>query len=607
MQIPLLPLRAGRNSLCKARSRRCFSCLPSCYHWKTRGITLFKSSFCSLPKGGPDFWQASPAAVAKEFHVKKVFATLATLGLFAALAASAFAQAPPAAKAPSAAPSSTAAPSGSATGTVSHTTKAINYRRAGGMTKVDFNGTELMQGASGEARVESKSNRMEIDAKFAGLEDATKFGLEYLTYVLWAVSPQGRAVNLGELPLKNGAGQVKAICDMQTFGMIVTAEPYFAVTQPGNMVVLDNILAPGMQGKVENIDAQYELIGRGAYSSSQTKIDNAIFGIDRKTPLELFEARNAVRIAQIALADKYAASSLARAQQQLKNAEDVYRRGSDKKAVIAAAREVVETAEESRVMAVKQKAELDAQAAAAAARKAAEDQAAAEARRRQDAELARQQAEQAKADAVRMKQEAEAAAADAAKQKAEAEAAAAAARQQQEAAQAAAEQAARDKAAALDQQRAAEAELRSQLLNQLNSILQTRDSARGLIVNMSDVLFDTGSYTLKPGAREKLAKISGILLAHPGLTMQIEGHTDSVGTDEFNQQLSERRADSVRDFLAQNGVPGTSITARGFGKTQPVASNDTAEGRQRNRRVELVVNGDAIGGTANASAATSNR
>src|SRR5579859_3913086 len=602
MQIPLLPLRAGRNSLCKARSRRCFSCLPSCYHWKTRGITLFKSSFCSLPKGGPDFWQASPAAVAKEFHVKKVFATLATLGLFAALAASAFAQAPPAAKAPSAAPSSTAAPSGSATGTVSRTTKAINYRRAGGMTKVDFNGTELMQGASGEARVESKSNRMEIDAKFAGLEDATKFGLEYLTYVLWAVSPQGRAVNLGELPLKNGAGQVKAICDMQTFGMIVTAEPYFAVTQPGNMVVLDNILAPGMQGKVENIDAQYELIGRGAYSSSQTKIDNAIFGIDRKTPLELFEARNAVRIAQIALADKYAASSLARAQQQLKNAEDVYRRGSDKKAVIAAAREVVETAEESRVMAVKQKAELDAQAAAAAARKAAEDQAAAEARRRQDAELARQQAEQAKADAVRMKPEAEAAAA--------------AARQQQEAAQAAAEQAARDKAAALDQQRAAEAEaekarqaaakaesekaeLRSQLLNQLNSILQTRDSARGLIVNMSDVLFDTGSYTLKPGAREKLAKISGILLAHPGLTMQIEGHTDSVGTDEFNQQLSERRADSVRDFLAEQGVPASSITAKGFGKTQPVASNDTPEGRQRNRRVELVVNGDAIG---NASA-----
>ena len=548
-------------------------------------------------------------------------ASAGTLGILPA-----FGQAPATAKPQSQASASRAAGSSSASapGTVSRTTKAVNYRRAGGSTKIDFSGTELMQGASGEARVESKSNRMEIDAKFLGFDDATKFGLEYLTYVLWAVSPQGRAVNLGELALKNGAGQVKAITDMQTFGMIVTAEPYFAVTQPGNMVVLENTFGPATQGKVENIDAQYELLGRGIYSSSNTKIENAIFGIDRKTPLELFEARNAVRIARIAQAEKYAASSLAKAEEQLKSAEEAYSRKSDKKSVSAAAREVVETAEEARVMAVKQKAEEDAQAKAAADKKAAEEQAAAEIKRRQDAELARQQAEAAKADAIRMKQEAEKAAADAARQKAEAEQATAAAVAQQQAAQAAAEQAARDKAAAVDQQRAAEAEaekarqaaakaeaekadLRAQLLNQLNSILQTRDSARGLIVNMSDVLFDTGSYTLKPGAREKLAKISGIVLAHPGLNLQIEGHTDSVGTDEFNQQLSERRADSVRDFLAEQGVPASSITAKGFGKTQPVASNDTAEGRQRNRRVELVVNGDAIGNTAAAANTSTNQ
>jgi outer membrane protein OmpA-like peptidoglycan-associated protein len=563
---------------------------------------------------------------AKEPHVNRNFVSLAILALAAATSGPLMAQtAPsPAAKAPSAAPpvspsSALQAPAN----TVFRTTKAINYRRAGGATKIGFRGTELMQSASGEGRVESKTNRMEIEVKFTGLEDATKFGLEYLTYVLWAVSPQGRAVNLGELPLKNGTGQVKAISDMQTFGMIVTAEPYFAVTQPGNLVVLENVLAADT-GKVENIDAQYELVARGAYSSSNTKIESAIFGIDRKTPLELFEARNAVRIARIALADKYAAASLAKAAQQLQNAEDVYRRGSEKKSVEAAARETVETAEEARVMAVKVKAEQDAQAAAAAAKKAAEEQAAAEAKRRQDAELARQQAEQAKAEALHMKQEAEAAAAAAAKQKAEAEAAAAAAVAQQQAAQAAAEQAARDRAAALDQQRAAEAEaekarqaaaraegekadLRAQLLNQLNSILQTRDSARGLIVNMSDVLFDTGSYTLKPGAREKLAKISGILLAHPGLTLQIEGHTDSVGGDDFNQQLSERRADTVRDFLAEQGVPASSITAKGFGKTQPVASNDTADGRQRNRRVELVVNGDAIGNASATSSAVTNQ
>ena len=514
-------------------------------------------------------------------------------------------------------------------GSVSRTTKAVNFRRAGGATKLDFQGTELLQTASGEAKVENKGNRTEIDAKFENLEDATKFGLEYLTYVLWAVSPQGRAVNLGEVSLSHGSGHVKAISEMQTFGMIVTAEPYFAVNQPGNVVVLENVIPANT--KVENIDAKHELLGRGVYSSSNTKIEGAIFGIDRKTPLELFEARNSVRIARIALADKYAPSILGKAEQQLRAAEDVYHSGRDKKSVEAAAKEVVETAEEARVMAVKQKAEEDANAAVAAEKRAALEREAkaradadAEMRRRQEADQARAAAEAAKAEAVRMKQEAEQASQDAVRQRQEAEQARAAALQQQQVAQAAAEQAARDRAAAVSQQRAAEAEaekakqaaaqaeaekaqLRAQLLSQLNSILQTRDSARGLIVNMSDVLFDTGSYTLKPGAREKLAKISGIVLAHPGLNLQIEGHTDSVGTDEFNQQLSERRADSVRDFLAQQGVPGSAISARGFGKTQPVAGNDTAEGRQRNRRVELVVNGDAIGNGNASAAVTSNQ
>jgi len=540
--------------------------------------------------------------------VKIASACLALTGIFGILVASAHGQAPPSAAA--------------TTGTVSRTTRAVNYRRAGGSTKIDFQGTELMQQANGEAKVQNKGNRIEIEARFVGFDEATKFGLEYLTYVLWAVSPQGRAVNLGEVLLKGGAGEVKAITDMQTFGMIVTAEPYFAVTQPGNTVVLENIFNSATLGKVENIDASFELLGRGIYSSSNTKIENAIFGIDRKTPLELFEARNAVRIAHIALADKYAAATLTKAEQQLRTAEEVYARKSDRKSVEAAAREVVGTAEEARVMSVKKKAEEDAQAKIAADKKAAEDReakaradAAAEVQRRQEAEQARQQAEAAKAEALRMKQEAEKAAAEAARQKAEAEKASAAALAQQQTAEAAAAQAARDRAAAQAEtekarQAAAQAEsekaqLRAQLLGQLNSILQTRDSARGLIVNMSDVLFDTGSYTLKPGAREKLAKISGILLAHPGLTLQIEGHTDSVGGDDFNQQLSERRADSVRDFLAEQGVPGSNITARGFGKMQPVASNDTPEGRQRNRRVELVVNGDAIGNTASASAAVS--
>src|SRR5881296_3625053 len=465
-------------------------------------------------------------------HVMKLASTfLVATGILGMLAAHALGQAPT---------------SASPARNVARTTKAVNYRRAGA-AKVDFQGAELMQQATGEAKVQSKSSRTEIDAKFLGLDEATKFGLEYLTYVLWAVSPGGRAVNLGEVVLKNGAGEVKAISDMQTFGMIVTAEPYFAVTQPGNTVVLENVFGPATLGKVENIDACYELLGRGIYSSSNTKIENAIFGIDRKTPLEVFEARNAVRIAHIALADKYAPSMVAKAEQQLRALEEAYSQRRDRKSVEASAREVVGTAEEARVMAVKQKAEDDAQARVAAEKRAAEERALraradaeSEVRRRQEADQARQQAEAAQASAERMKQQAEKAAQEASRQKQEADQARAAALAQQQAAQAEAEQASKDRAAAqadaaqasrdraaaqADAERArqaaaqAEAEkgqLRAQLLAQLNSILQTRDSARGLIVNMSDVLFDTGSYTLKPGAREKLAKISGIVLAHPG-------------------------------------------------------------------------------------------
>ncbi len=498
---------------------------------------------------------------------------------------------------------------------VSRTAKAITFRRGTGRIKVPLRGSGLMPQGVGEASVENKGNRVEIDAKFQNMEDATKFGFEYLTYVLWAVSPEGRAVNLGELQLKNGNGEVKAMTDMQIFALVVSAEPYFAVSQPGNEVVLENSEMPG----AESISATYQLLPQSAYSSSNTKIDNLIFGIDRKTPTELFEARNAVRIANNADASKYATDVIATAQKQLQNAEEAYRNKRDKTAVIAMSRDAIQTAEEARVISVKKKADEDAQAQAAAEKQAAEEraakaraEAAAEAAQLQAAEQARQQAETAKAEAERAKQEALAEAAQAAKAKEEAEQARQAALAEQQAAlaqkqdalaqkQAAEAEAAqaRDAAAKAD---AEKADLRKQLLTQLNSILQTNDTARGLIVNMSDVLFDTGSYTLKTGARETMAKISGILLAHPGLTLQIEGYTDSVGSDDYNQQLSEQRAGAVRDFLAQEGVAASSITAKGFGKADPVASNDTPEGRQRNRRVEIVVNGASIDATTPSAA-----
>ena len=495
---------------------------------------------------------------------------------------------------------------------VHRTTKAVNYRLRGDTIKVDFHGTELMGNASGEAKVTGKKSNVEIEAKFDGLDDPTKFGLEYLSLVLWAISPEGRAVNLGELVVDHNSSRVKAITDMQTFGMIVTAEPYFAVNQPGNMVVLENIFNASTSGRQENIDAKYELLGRGTYSSTNTKIQDAIFGIDRKTPRVLFEARNAVRIANLAVADKYASSINEKAAQQLRQAEEAYVQKRDKSTVETLARETVTTAEEARVMAVKQRAEEEAQAKIAADKKAAEEREAKarqdaldEAKRRQDAEQARVQAEQAKAqaqaaqaDAERMKAEAEKARQEAEAARQEADAARAAAEQQKQALAVEADKArkAAEESDRLRQQAEQEkADLRAQLLQQLNTILATRDTARGLIANMSDVLFKTGSFELLPGARERLAKVSGIVIAHPGLHLEVEGHTDSIGGDDYNQKLSENRAQAVRDYLVQQGIADNSVVFRGLGKNQPVATNDTAEGRQQNRRVELVLSGEAIG------------
>jgi outer membrane protein OmpA-like peptidoglycan-associated protein len=322
----------------------------------------------------------------------------------------------------------------------------------------------------------------------------------------------------------------------------------------------------------------------------------------------LFEARNAVRIAHVAQADRYATSILAKAELQLRQAEEAYRQKQPRTSVEAAAREAAQTAEESRVMAVKQKAEEEAQAQVTAEKRAAEERASrsreeaeAQTRARAEAEAARAQAEAAQAQAESAKAEAQQAAEEAARQRVEAEKAKAEALAQQQALAAEADKA-RKAAAESDQLRQQaekeKQEMRARLLQQLNSVLATRDTARGLIANMSDVLFKSGSFELLPGARERLAKVSGIVLAYQGLHLAIEGHTDSIGTDEYNRHLSEQRAQAVSDYLIAQGISSDVITASGFGKSEPVASNDTPEGRQQNRRVELVVSGNAIGKAA---------
>jgi len=477
---------------------------------------------------------------------------------------------------------------------VSRSTKAVDYRHRGGSTKVDLRGTDLMPNASGEARVESKTGRLEINAKLNGLQPANKFGLEYLTYVLWAVTPEGRANNLGEILLSDGKSEIRVTTDLQAFGLIVTAEPYFAVTQPSDLVVVENVIRVDTKGREEAINVKYELLPRGLYASQVEPLRDVVYGIDSKAPLDLFEARNAVRIARAAKAEQYASSSFAKAEQDLKQAEDYYRRKQGRTPIGTVAREAAQTAEEARVMSLKHQEEerVEKDKEAAAAREAqARAETEAETQRRQQAETERATAEQAKAEADLAARKAE-------QEKAEAERAKAAALEQQQALQAENERArsqAEESERGRQKAEQEKVEMRGRLLQQLNAILVTRDTARGLIATMPDVLFETNKFSLKPAARESLAKVAGILLAYPDLRLEVDGHTDSVGSDTYNQQLSENRAASVRDYLAQQSIPISSVTVLGFGKTQPVASNATAAGRQQNRRVELVVSGEVIG------------
>jgi outer membrane protein OmpA-like peptidoglycan-associated protein len=493
---------------------------------------------------------------------------------------------------------------------VAKTTKAINYSHAQGSTPIGFKGTVLMPFAKGDARVQAKKGVTSVTAKFEKLSPATTYGPQFLTYVLWAVTPEGRASNLGELEMDGTKAKVDGAAAFQAFAMIVTAEPYFAVAQPSDVVVLENEVRPDTVGSVEQVDAKFDLLERGEYSTITTGDDNQ--PLDPRVPLSLYEARKAVEIAQAAGAAKYANDSFQKAQQLLESAEDAQKHKAARKDVDMTAREAVQTAQDALSITLKRLGEERQQAEqrAAEAREALAKQQAADAlKAKLEAQLAEEQAAREKAEAEAAREAAQKSAAVAAEQQAAAEAAAAQTAQQ--AAQAA-ELAAQQKSAAdTETERARQAaaqaeaekgELRKQLLAQLSSILQTRDSARGLIVNMSDVLFDTGSYTLKAGAREKLAKISGILLAYPALKIQVEGHTDSVGGDDYNQRLSEQRAQSVREYLVDQMVSADSVTAFGFGKSRPVATNDTPEGRQQNRRVELVVSGEAIGQNLGAGA-----
>lgn len=434
-------------------------------------------------------------------------------------------------------------------------------------TTMPFVATKNAPQASGEAKVEAKTLHTVVQFKAKGLPQPWTLGPEFLTYILWRVTPDGNTAKLGEVSIdKDGNGELEAKTSSQTFAMALTAEPYFAVQLPSEMVVLVNDPSKKTKGKLypEN---SYKLMTIRQYAKQGNPLGMTL---DLKnTPLEVYQARNAVEIAKSRRAPEFAPDIYKKADGSLQLMERDLGSHADKKVIITDAKQTVQFAEDARALSSQtqealriQKEKEDAAAAAAASASAtANAQAAAEAKR-----------------------QAELTAAKEGQMKAEAAAAAAQSQAKEDAARAEAQRA-----------KAATEALRAQLLSQLNAVLQTTDSPRGLVVNMGDVLFETAKYALSTDAKLKLARLSGVILSHPGLNLAIEGHTDSTGTDEFNLKLSQQRAETVREFLISQGLTAGTVTAAGMGPANPIADNATAAGRQQNRRVEIIVSGEVIG------------
>jgi len=464
---------------------------------------------------------------------------------------------------------------------VSRSVKAIGYKVGGGSTKVDLYGTDLMAQAIGEAKVEAKTGATNIEVSLRSMTEPSKLGAEFLTYVLWVVTPDGRTGNTGELVInKNGEAKLDTTTPAQTFAMLITAEPYFAVRVPSEMVVLENETRKNTKGQIFPVN-DFKLMKRGQYEKLGNPL--AMTPDVEHVPLQVYEARNAVDIAKSRGAEKDAPEIFTKASAGLQMTENALPSKADKKEIISKARQTIQFAEDARALAAQRQEE----ARIAAEREAA----AAEAKAEAEANAAKEAAEAKRKADEEVKRQAELAAAKQAQMKAEADAAAAKAKAEEDALKA------KEEAARGDAERARQAAvaLRTQLLEQFNRVLETRDTPRGLVVNMGDVLFDFGKYDLRSEAREKLAKLSGIILAHPGLSLGIEGHTDNVGSDEVNQKLSEQRAESVRSYLVEQGLVQTNVTAQGFGKSMPVVDNSTPANRQKNRRVEIVISGEIIG------------
>jgi flagellar motor protein MotB len=465
---------------------------------------------------------------------------------------------------------------------VARTTKAVNYQYRSGPTRIDFRGTVLLPAGKGDATVESQRGRTDIQASFENLTPPTQYGREYLTYTLWAITPEGAPHNLGEvIPGGSNKARLRVTTDLQAFGLIVTAEPYASARQPSNVVVMENEVRADTIGKIQTIDAKFELLPRGQYtwhvpdslapsSADQPKVSMSKY----EEQLQLYEAQNAIGIAQTANAANYAPNTIAKAEALLQEAQQLQASKAPTSVVIQNAREAAQTAEDARLISVRraQEEKLAAAEHQAAESKTAQEQAQAEVRRAN-----------AEVDAARAQTEVERTA------RLKAESDAADARQRADQAVVMNAQAVVKSPAPMTQPNTRAADSRMRLLEELNGVLSTRDTPRGLVVTIPDPSFN-GTALREPVAGQ-VARLARVLASHPRLRVDVEGYADSGTTNA----TSLGRAQAVQGILLGRGLPESNVSARGLGDTRPLASNSTPAGREQNRRVEIVISGDSIG------------
>jgi outer membrane protein OmpA-like peptidoglycan-associated protein len=468
---------------------------------------------------------------------------------------------------------------------IERTVDSVNYQYHAGPTKIDFRGTVLLPAAKGDATVESQQGRTAIDAKFEGLDAPQRFGPEYLSYVLWAITPDGRPHNLGEIvPNGSNKAHLPVTTDLQAFGLIVTAEPYSSVRQPGDVVVLQNEIRPDTVGDVRPVMAKVELMPRGHYTwnvpaSESAGVANAprVSMSRYQAILQTYEAQNALGIASVAGAQNYAPDVFSKAQQELAQAQQLQSSKGNDDLIVQHARAATEIAEDARIIAERHQQDD----ALMAARQDSVDAQQARLRAEAKAEREKERADSAQAQAQAEREAREQAEADARLARQQAEQATVVTVQQSPAPQ----------PAQISQinQDAAEKDVRRQLLQHLNMAIVTRDTPRGLDATLNDADFDHGQ--LRPGPANAVSRMATMLAAHPGLRIAVEGNSDTPEGSEMARQ----RAQAVAAALMAAGVPAQRISSQSVGNSRLLVSNATEEGRMENRRVEIVITGDAIG------------